>query len=68
MIVRVGVGSGFSDKQRKELTPDAILDKIVTVRYNVKIQDEKGGWSLFLPRFIGIREDKDVANSFEELV
>jgi hypothetical protein len=68
MKVRVGVGSGFSDKQRKELTPDAILDKIVTVRYNVKIQDEKGEWSLFLPRFIGIRDDKDVANSFEELV
>jgi len=36
--------------------------KIITVRFNELIRDEKGNYSLFLPRFIEIREDKDIAD------
>lgn len=65
-IVSVNV-SGFTDDVRLTLG-DSTIDKIITVRYNQKIQDKfTGKWSLFLPRFVCFREDKDVANSFEEL-
>jgi ATP-dependent DNA ligase len=66
--LRVNVGTGFSDKERDELTPDVILEKIITVRYNQIIQDKNSGvYSLFLPRFIEIRNDKSVANNFGDL-
>ena len=61
--VRVNVGTGFSDELRKELIPDNTLDKIVEVLYNARISKKNGGKdSLFLPRFIGFREDKNVAD------
>jgi ATP-dependent DNA ligase len=66
--LRVNVGTGFSDKERDELTPDVILEKIITVRYNQIIQDKNSGvYSLFLPRFVEIRNDKSVANNFGDL-
>ena len=44
------------------------LGKIVEVKYNdiIKSKDKKE-ISLFLPRFIKIRDDKDQANSLEEI-
>lgn len=63
----VNVGSGFNDKDR-EMTPDQIVGKIITVKYNEKIGNKSNdSISLFLPRFICIREDKDVANSIKEI-
>lgn len=42
--------------------------KIITVRYNELIKSEgKDTWSLFLPRFIEVREDKTEADSFEKI-
>jgi hypothetical protein len=61
----VNVGSGFSDAQRDEYTPENTIGKIVSVKYNAKIVDANGNNSLFLPRFIEIREDKDEADSFK---
>jgi ATP-dependent DNA ligase len=62
-LIECGVGSGFSDEQRKLFTKDEVLDKIVSIKYNGRIQakgDKKE--SLFLPIFLEIREDKDLAD------
>lgn len=63
----VNVGGGFTDHDRKTLKRKDVVGKIITVLYNGKIQDANGKWSLFLPRFVEIRHDKDKANSFEEV-
>jgi len=63
--LRVNVGSGFSDDERANELP---LGTVIEVMYNQKIQDKNGGKaSLFLPRFLSVRFDKDIANTFEEL-
>ena len=62
-IVKVNVGSGFNDEQRKSLMPRDLLGKIVAVKYNARIKNKQGEESLFLPIFVEIREDKDVADS-----
>lgn len=65
--LRVAVGTGFSDEDREQ-SPDVYLDKIITVKYNQLIKDKNSDtWSMFLPRFIEVRSDKDIANSFGEL-
>lgn len=66
--LRVNVGTGFSDAQR-ELYGDDIVGRVVTVQYMERILSKADNslWSLYLPRFVELREDKDVANSMEEL-
>ena len=62
-LIEVGVGTGFTDEHRKTLTPENTIGKIVSIKYNQRIQakgDKKE--SLFLPVFLEIREDKDVAD------
>lgn len=66
-LLSVGIGSGFTDEQRKELTPQNTIGKIVAVRYNSKIKNKSGNHSLFLPRVIEIREDKDTADTFKKI-
>lgn len=61
-VIEVSVGSGISDAQRKEYWEMNLLDKIVTVKYNERINNRKGKQSLFLPIFIELRLDKDVAD------
>lgn len=66
--IRVNVGSGFSDEQRRWITKDGAVDRIVEVLYNAKITKKGGGKdSLYLPRFVGFREDKNRADSSEDL-
>lgn len=60
-VIKVNV-SGFDDTQRKTLTPENTVGKIMTVRYNERISNKEGGQSLFLPCMIEIREDKTVAD------
>jgi hypothetical protein len=62
-IVKVNVGSGFNDEQRKSLMSRDLLGKIVAVKYNARIKNRQGDESLFLPIFVEIREDKDVADT-----
>ena len=62
-IVKVNVGSGFNDVQRKSLTKKDLLGKIVAVKYNARIKNKLGDESLFLPIFIEVREDKNIADS-----
>ncbi len=66
-IVKVRVGSGFNDDHRINLwhIKEEILDKIVVVKYNMRIKNKLGEESLFLPIFIELRDDKTVADSSE---
>jgi DNA ligase-1 len=68
--VKVRVGSGFTEEDLKGLSadPDSLIGKVVAVQYNVVINDKSGGWSLFLPRFVEVREDKDEADDMRGLL
>jgi len=75
-LLRVNVGTGFSDAQRLALWEInkldepfvSSVDKIVEVKYNEVIQSRgKDHKSLFLPVFVEFRTDKNVANTLEEL-
>ena len=64
--LRVNVGTGFSDEQRDKFTKKNTLNKVVSIKYNSRIQDKNSGnVSLFLPVFVEVRDDKDVADSLE---
>ena len=62
--LNVKVGSGFTDNDLKSLSkdPDSHIGKIAAVLYNVTITDKHENRSLFLPRFVDIRHDKDSAD------
>lgn len=68
-VVKVNVGSGFTDEQRDKYTKENTVGKVVAVKYNARIQDKKTGQtSLFLPVFLELREDKtdaDVSSSIK---
>ena len=64
--IKVNVGSGFNDAHRKNLGKE-ILDKIVAIKYNSRIKNKLGDESLFLPIFIEIRDDKDIADSSKDI-
>ena len=70
-LVRVGVGTGFSDEDRSWFMAhkDAVIGRIVTVGYNARIKDKNrnGVDSLFLPRFLELREDKDTADTSDAI-
>ena len=66
-VVKVRVGSGFSDSQRKNYWKENLLDKIVAVKYNCRISNKTGEESLFLPVFIELRDDKDVADTIGDI-
>lgn len=69
-LLKVNCGSGFDDILMEEIIkngPDSYIGKIVSVQYNVKIQDKDNNYSLFLPRLVEIRNDKQVANTLKEI-
>jgi len=56
--IEVKVGSGMTDYDRG-INPDFYLKKIIEVKYNSITRDSiTGQASLFLPRFVMVREDK----------
>lgn len=65
----VSVGSGFNDDHRNNLWDirDQLVGKIVAVKYNMRIQNKQGEESLFLPIFVELRSDKDVADSIGDI-
>jgi DNA ligase-1 len=67
--IKVKIGSGFTDDDLKELSqdPDSHINKICSVQYNVIISDKNENWSLFLPRFIEIRNDKTQPDDLKTL-
>jgi ATP-dependent DNA ligase len=61
-VIHVNVGSGYSDEQRDAYTKQ-VIGKVITVKYNARIKERSGDTeSLFLPVFIELREDKDIAD------
>ena len=57
----VNVGSGYSDEQRTSFTK-AMIGSVITVMYNARITERSGEQSLFLPRFVEVRLDKNKAD------
>lgn len=62
-VVKVNVGSGFTEEHRKNYWKENLVDKIVAIKYNMRIKNKQGEDSLFLPVFIELRDDKTVADS-----
>ena len=67
--LEVSVGSGFSDEQR-EADWDMAIGEICTVEFESVIQDKrnKGKYSLFLPRFKEVREDRDTPDTIKDIL
>lgn len=66
--LRVKVGAGLTDLDRAKPF-DYYIGKIVEIQYNEFIKSKsKNTDSLFLPRFVEVREDKNIATSYEEIV
>jgi hypothetical protein len=65
----VNVGSGFNDAHRDDLWAirDSLVGKIVAVKYNMRIKNKAGEDSLFLPIFVEVRDDKDVADALGDI-
>jgi len=45
----------------------SMIGQIIEVKYNELIQNDKDEWSLFLPIFLSVRNDKTEANSLDDL-
>ena len=58
-IIKVDVGTGLSDDDRKNMD---VVGKIAAVIYNARIKNKQGEESLFLPRVVEVREDKNIAD------
>jgi ATP-dependent DNA ligase len=66
--LRTNVGTGFTDEHRDMFTRENTVGKVVSVKYNSKIQDKgNNGWALFLPVFLEIREDKVKADRLDKI-
>jgi len=66
-VVKVSVGSGFNDLQRKTYWVENLVDRIVAIKYNSRIKNRQGEDSLFLPVFVEIRDDKNVADKAKDV-
>jgi ATP-dependent DNA ligase len=61
----VNVGSGLTDEDR--IRTD-FIGKIIDVKYNAKIKSKGSDtWSLFLPRYLEIRFDRDTADTINHI-
>lgn len=65
-LVKVDVGSGYSDEIRQK-TDKSVIGTIISVKYNQMIKDVDGNYSLYLPVFSEFRTDKDGADSLEKI-
>lgn len=64
-LLKVNVGSGLNDDDR--LNGD-FLGKIIEVKYNAKINSKDSNtWSLFLPRYLEVRIDRDTADTLDHI-
>ena len=66
--IEVDCGSGLTDLDRKK-SPEEFIGKIIEIQYNKFIQSKKDKpASLYLPRFVEVREDKNTTTSYGEIV
>lgn len=67
-VLKVNVGTGFSDSDRDSITAANSVGRIVAIKYNARITDKRTNVdSLFLPVFLELRSDKDVADSSKDI-
>lgn len=71
-LVKVSVGTGLSDELRREFAPEhafeTIIGQIITVKHNGLITSKSNTHSsLYLPRFVEIRYDKDEADTITKI-
>jgi hypothetical protein len=69
-LLKVNVGIGFTDEFLEDLraNTEKFLNKIVSVRaFDLITNQDNDEYSLFLPRFIEIREDKDRADTLDQI-
>jgi DNA ligase-1 len=66
-VIKVSVGSGFTDAMRKQYWSENIVGKIAAIKYNMRIKNKAGEESLFLPIVLEVRDDKEVADSSENI-
>ena len=65
--LRVKVGTGLNDLDRAKPF-DYYIGKVIEIQYNEFIKSKsKNTDSLFLPRFVEVREDKNTATGYEEI-
>ena len=62
-VIKVSVGSGFTDAMRKQYWSENIVGKIAAIKYNMRIKNKAGEESLFLPIVLEIRDDKTEADA-----
>tara|TARA_R110002153_G_scaffold58217_1_gene159652 strand:+ start:3087 stop:4430 length:1344 start_codon:yes stop_codon:yes gene_type:complete len=68
-LIKVGCGSGFSDEQRIHYWNNDPTGSIFETKYDSVTQDKKTlQKSLFLPIFVCERFDKDVADSYQDIL
>lgn len=65
-IIKVNVGSGFTDEDRKTIDKD-IIGSVISIKYNARIKNNSGEESLFLPVYLETRYDKSEADSAEKI-
>ena len=66
--LRVKVGTGLTDLDRAKPF-DYYIGKVIEIQYNEFIKSKsKNTDSLFLPRFVEVREDKNTATSYGEII
>ena len=66
-VIKVSVGSGFTDAQRKQYWKENLVDKIAAIKYNMRIKNKLGEESLFLPIVLEIRDDKETADASNQI-
>jgi ATP-dependent DNA ligase len=67
--LKTAVGTGFSDKQRDKITEENSMGRILALQYNEIIKPKDSDiYSLFLPRAIEFRDDKDEPDPFESFI
>lgn len=65
--LNVSVGTGLTDSNRNSIKKEDVLNKVISIKYNAMTQDKNGEYSLFLPVFVEIREDKTKADKLKDL-
>jgi len=67
-IISTGVGSGLSMQQREEFWGLDLRGQIITIKsVGITSNSKTGAFSLDLPIFIEVRNEKTEANTFEEI-